>query len=221
MENLQRGGFCSTCNTIKPIAEFMRTLTHAQAKARGYSGMRRVQIESSQCKACQRKPRPPSALPAGEIQHRVGIGAMDPITAQYILNKRRARAVIKRKFAGAQQAQRKWARQLADLIKPMSAHITSVDNWLRYQAKTGNPPDAPSMVFMAEYLAFLRKRREKIKYDQLMHPGPVTQTTWQQFTQYPERLELWKKWDALPPNERQRTLRTPPLLATYRDNTPE
>lgn len=217
MENLQRGGFCSTCNTIKPIAEFMRTLTHAQAKARGYSGMRRVQIESSQCKACQRKPRPTSALPAGEIQHRVSIGALDPITAQYVLNKRRARAVIKRKFAGAQQAQKKWDAALRALIKPMSAHITSVDNWLRYQAKKGIPSDAPSVVFMVEYLAFLRKERERVKYEQLMRPDKITQTTWQQFTPHETRVEIWKKWDALPPDERQRTLRTPPLLATYKE----
>ena len=217
MENLQRGGFCATCNTIKPIADFMRTLTHAQAKARGYSGMRRVQIESSQCKDCQRKPRPPSKLPAGEIQHRVSIGALDPITAKNILAKRHARAVIKRKVAGAVQAQRNWAKELGGVLRPMSAHIVGVDNWLRYQARKGTPPEAPSMVFMAEYLAQLRRERDRIKTDQLMNPGPPPHQAWQQYTPYETRLELWKKWDALPPDERQRTIHTPPLLATYKE----
>ena len=218
MENLQRGGYCSACNTIKPIAEFMRTLTHAQAKARGYSGMRRVEIESKLCKDCQPKPRPVSALPAGEIKHRVGIGALDPITANHVLNKRRARAALKRKVFGAQQAQKKWDADLKAVLKPMSAHIESVDNWIRYQNKKGIAPDAPSVVFMVGYLALLRRQREHIKYDHLMHPKPVTQTAWQQFTPFEERLELWKKWDEMPPDERRLMLRTPPLLATYRDN---
>lgn len=217
LENLGRGGFCSTCNTIKPIAEFMRPLTPLQAKARGYSGMRRIEVESSMCKDCQPKPRPVSKLRAGEIRQRVSQGSLDPITAKLEMNKRNARARLSRKLHRAKQAQQTWSKQLKEILAPMSAHITSVDNWLRYQAKKGVPSDAPSVVFMAEYLAELRQRREKIKYDQLMHPGPPQHQTWQQFTPHENRLEIWKKWDALPPDERQRTLRTPPLLATYKE----
>ena len=217
LESLGHGGYCSRCNTIKPIAEFMRPLSTLQAKARGYSGMRRIEVESSMCKDCQPKPRPVSKLRAAEIQQRVSQGSLDPITAKLEMTKRHARAKMSRKLHRAKQAQQTWAAQFKDVIKPMSAHIIGVDNWLRYQARKGTPPEAPSMVFMAEYLAQLRRERDRIKTDPLMNPGPPEHKAWQQYTPHETRLELWKKWDALPPEERQRTTHTPPLLATYKE----
>jgi hypothetical protein len=216
-ETLGRGAYCSRCNTIKPIAEFKRYLTNAEALSRGYAANYKVEVESSVCKACRPKPRPINKLRAGELRQRVASGDIDAVTAAHVLNKRNARAKLARKMYGAKQAQKKWDADLKALLKPMSAHITSVDNWLRYQTKKGVAPDAPSVVFMVGYLALLRRQREHIKYDQLMSPKPVTQTAWQQFTPFEERLELWKKWDALPPDERQRTTKTPPLLATYKE----
>ena len=217
LKNLGRGGYCSRCNTIKPIAEFMRPLTPLQARARGYSGLRRIEVESSMCKDCQPKPRSVSKLRAVEIRQRVSQGSLDPITANLELSKRNARARLSRKHHRAKQAQQEWAAQLKTILKPMSAHITSVDNWIRYQEKKGVAPDAPSVVFMVEYLAQLRRERERIKFDHLTQPGPPQHTAWQQFTPLPERLELWKKWDALTPEDRQTMVRTPPLLATYKD----
>ena len=221
LENLGRGGYCSRCNTIKPIAEFTRFLTNAEALARGYRANFKVEVETTTCKDCRPKPRPIGKLRAAEIRQRVSSGDLDQVTANLEMHKRHARAQLSRKVRRAKQAQQTWAKQLKEILAPMSAHITSVDNWLRYQAKKGTPPEAPSVVFMAEYLAELRQRREKIKYDQLMHPGPPPHQAWQQFTPQETRLEIWKKWDALPPDERQKTARTPPLLATYRDNTSE
>lgn len=217
LENLGHGGYCSSCNTIKPLKEFKRYLTNAEALSRGYAANYRVEVETTLCKSCRPKPRPITKLRAGEIRQRVASGDLDGVVAHSELSKRNVRAQIKRKMSSAAQARARWNVQLKALLKPMSEHIIGVDNWIRYQKKRGTPSDAPSMVFMGDYLALLRKERERIKFNQLMEPAPITNTAWQQYTPYAKRLELWKKWDEMPPDQRRLMLRTPPLLATYKE----
>lgn len=217
LPELVDGAQCKRCDAIKPLKEFTRFLTGAEARAQGYAGNYRVKVVGNVCKDCRPRRKPLSKLRAGEIRQRIDSGDVNPIAGAYEIKKRNARAKLTRQVVGTKMAHKRWLKDLREIVRPMSEHITSVDNWIRYQVKRGAPSDAPSVVFMVDYLRTLRTLRAQIKGDHLIKPKRVTATTWEQLIPRPERMELWKKWDALAPDQRHLMLRTPPRAALYRD----
>jgi hypothetical protein len=240
LENLGRGGYCSRCNTIKPIEHFTRYLTNAEAKSRGYAANYRVKVETSTCKDCRPKARPPSKLRAAELRQRVSSGDLDPITAGYIHKKRLARATISRKLGRAKQAYRTWQEQLMVLLlgewekklvdgklrnvkrkqgrndpPSLTQHIIQVDNWVRHQAKKPGATETPLYKFMVAYLEKVRHERERIKNHQLFNPGPVVATRWEELVDKALWMELRLAWADLTPEDRRGLVRVTPDLVLY------
>jgi hypothetical protein len=233
LENLGRGGYCSRCNTIKPIEHFTRYLTNAEALSRGYAANYRVKVETSTCKDCRPKARPPSKLRAAELRQRVSSGDLDEVTAGYIHRKRLARAAMSRKVGRAKQAQRVWQEQLATLVvgqkdeqtgkrkqgrndpPSMTQHIIQVDNWVRHQAKKPGATETPLYKFMVAYLEKVRHERERIKNHQLFNPGPVVATRWEELVDKVLWMELRLAWADLTPEDRRGLVRVTPDLVLY------
>lgn len=217
MDDLHHGAYCALCDSIKPIREFMRTLTPAQARARGYSGMRPVEIESTMCKDCQPKPRPISKLSAGEIRQRVSQGAIDALAANLEMSRRHARAALKRKVFSAQQVQKRWQGEVRALLKGLSAEIVSTANQWRYRTKTLGE-SGPHVDFLEYYVALLRRVRRETLDAHFMRPRPVAETRWEQVFDFSTRMEVRRKWQALSVEDRERLRKKMPALAVYRDD---
>ena len=230
LDSLSDGAVCPECNDIKPLKEFTRFLTRAEALSRGYVANVRVKVETKLCKSCQPKARPPSKLRAGELRQRVSSGDLDPITAALIHKKRLARAKISRKLKRGEQSERVWKEQLMTLLAgpkdkgkrqqgrtappSMTQHIIQVDNWVRYSEKQGKT-NTPLYQFMVAYLEKVRHERERIKNRQEFNPAKVTATRWEELVSKDLWLSLRRAWNDLTPEDRRGLVRVTPDLVMY------
>lgn len=83
---------CPKCGQIKPLREFNRPLTKAQAAYRGFANNHTVYIESKFCRPCQPGRYKPSKMSPKEIRRAAYNGRVSPQRAQIDLEKREMRA---------------------------------------------------------------------------------------------------------------------------------
>ena len=113
---------CPKCQRTLPLLRFNRPLTTAQAIARGYSGQRKVFVESKWCAKCQpgsRYKARSKAATGKQIKDAAHHGRISKTAAQALLAKMAAAksfaSATARRRVGTAQDVAKWEARLAEL----------------------------------------------------------------------------------------------------------
>lgn len=204
-----KAALCVACKQIKPLAEFKRYLSRAQARARGYSGNARVEIESSMCKGCQPRTKGLGELTTKEIHNRVSFGELHTALANAELEKRKTKATINRKVATkaawitAKTAP--WTEVMAGLRKELASTQQQEKH-----VKTAWPD--LQLTFFLEYKLLLTQLRERMKFAWKGKGEPPKHMHWENYVDWEERIRIQRLWEAMPHDYRKRA-RLPALAA--------
>ena len=201
---------CATCKSIKPLAEFKRNLSRAQARARGYSGNAPVEIESSMCKACQPRAKGLSELTTKEIHNRVNSGDLYARIANAELEKRKTKATINRQMATSAAWRTAKTAPWTEVMAGIRKELASTQQQEKH-VKTAWPE--LDLTFFLEYKLVLTQTRERIKFMWQGKGLPPQHMQWENYIEWEERLRIKRLWEALPPEYRKRARL--PSLATH------
>lgn len=202
---------CKKCGESKPLATFKRTLTRAQALARGYKGERLVTIESSMCKPCQPRKRKLTELTAKELQNRVAHNDISVLDKRLILEERKRMHVVNSAIATRNRWLQTWARELRSILKPLKAEIASASAQARYADKKGQ---MERQGFFAMYDTALRQQLARIELDYKRNPRRVTSSRWEEMLDKNTAPDMRDAWAELPIEDR--ALVKIPALVLYR-----
>jgi hypothetical protein len=204
---------CKKCGESKPLADFKRKLTRAQALARGYKGERLVTIESSMCKPCQPRKRKLTELTAKELQNRVAHNDISVLDKRLILEERKRMHVVNSAIATRNRWVKTWARELRSILKPLKAEIASASAQARYADKKGQ---MERQGFFAMYDSTLRQQLARIELDYARNPRRVTSSAWEELVDKYTASDIREAWGELPLEDR--ALVKTPALVLYRGN---
>jgi hypothetical protein len=191
---------CAKCRRIRPIAEFKRTLTKAQSKARGYMGSVALVIESSMCRECQPRLKDVQHLTRQELHNRVSAGDLNPEVAQALVAKRKKaastaqRTAAKRAWDSARTEP--WATPLGDA----NAELTRLRQQEKYVKKT----TALDLTFFVEYKLLLTATIARMKFEKMRSAKEPQFLDWQGFIDAPTYAKMFSLWESLPIEYRQR-----------------
>jgi hypothetical protein len=202
---------CKKCSESKPLADFKRRLTRAQALARGYKGERLVTIESSMCKPCQPRKRKLTELTAKELQNRVAHNDISVLDKRLILEERKRMHVVNSAIATRNRWVETWARELRSILKPLKAEIASASAQARYADKKGQ---MERQEFFAMYDSTLRQQLARIELDYARNPRRVTSSRWEEMLDKNTAPDMRDAWGGLPIEDR--ALVKIPALVLYR-----
>jgi len=201
---------CATCKSIKPLAEFKRRLSRAQARARGYAGNVPVEIESSMCKDCQPRTRGLRELTAKEMQNRVNAGDLYAPLANAELEKRKIKAAINRQMATSAAWAAARTAPWTGIMAALRTELAAIQQQEKHVKKAW--PDL-DLTFFLEYKLMLSQLRERMKFLWQGKGLPPEHTQWEDYIAWEERLRIKQLWEDLPPEYRKRARL--PRLATY------
>ena len=199
---------CKKCGEDKPLADFKRQLSRAQALAKGYKGDFLVTIESSMCKPCQPRKRKLTELSAKELQNKVTSGDISELDKRLILEKRNAETPVKRAMSTRKRWLKEWGAELYELLKPMQDEIESVERQCRY-ARVGKHEE--QVVFFEWYAQTLRQQKAKIELEYEKNPRRVTSSRFDELLDPELTSDVREGWRAIPLDERMR-LKQPALV---------
>ena len=202
---------CKKCSESKPLADFKRRLTRAQALARGYKGERLVTIESSMCKPCQPRKRKLTELTAKELQNRVAHNDISVLDKRLILEERKRMHVVNSAIATRNRWLQTWARELRSILKPLKAEIASASAQARYADSKGQ---MERQEFFAMYDSTLRQQLARIELDYKRNPRRVTSSRWEEMLDKNTAPDMRNAWGELPIEDR--ALVKIPALVLYR-----
>jgi len=202
---------CKKCSESKPLADFKRRLTRAQALARGYKGERLVTIESSMCKPCQPRKRKLTELTAKELQNRVAHNDISVLDKRLILEERKRMHVVNSAIATRNRWVETWARELRSILKPLKAEIASASAQARYADRKGQ---MERQEFFAMYDSTLRQQLARIELDYKRNPRRVTSSRWEEMLDKNTAPDMRNAWGGL--SIEDRALVKIPALVLYR-----
>ena len=112
---------CSKCKQIKPSKEFKRRLSLAQTRAvlRNPNATTNYIADSTMCKSCQPKLKPPRLLTNKEIRNRITDGDLRRGLGEAILAKRKETLPKRR----SKVMKERWQKVKNEPIKQLKAHI--------------------------------------------------------------------------------------------------
>lgn len=199
------GGYCSKCNTIKPLKAFTRLLTFAESKRRGYVGNHRVEVIDSLCKPCQPKRIRRERMTRNQIHNAVDAGDMGLFDAEMLLRKRDMQATEgKRRGAFSRWAkarQKRWAPRIFQLNKDMAT--------LHQQEKNGRINGNQAIVdYAVRYKQVLNNIRYRMRKDcDILEMEPPED--WRTLIKPQEMEDIKALWLAMPNRHR---MKIPALL---------
>lgn len=202
---------CTACRKIKPIKEFRRYLTPAEARYRGYSGNRRIEIESEKCGEC-RLPRrsKPEEFTTPELMDKAAKGYISPVTANAIAADRQRRATSAMRTG----ANNRWS---AVRIKQWDALIEAIDEELhavRQQAKYARAKRRPEVItFASDYAQILVRVRADFKLARRRTSRSPEHDRWQSYVTPRERNIISALWNDIPFKLREAGMRAPMAFA--------
>lgn len=204
---------CAKCNRCLPPSMFKRYFTPAEAKYRGYSGERRVQIETENCSDCRLRRRThPNAFTSSELRRKaargeINEGLVKSITTRRDLDARRTMAAAATKRWDL-EVQRPW-REMLDEIR----HEVRVVTHQRKHAATRGKEGQRSVVlaYTHAYLDLLRRLRADLTLTMRRTKIKAGDTRWQDHATHQEKEGIARLWGAIEPNHAAK-MRPPALF---------
>jgi hypothetical protein len=199
---------CTACRKIKPLKEFRRYLTPAEARYRGYSGNRRIEIESEKCGAC-RLPRrsKPEEFTTPELMDKAAKGYISPVTANAIAADRQRRATSAMRTG----ANNRWSavriKQWDALIDAINAELHDVRQQAKYAREKGDRPKV--VTFASDYAKILVRVRADFKLERRRTSRSPEHDRWQSYVTPRERNIIAALWNDIPFKLREAGMRAP------------
>jgi len=214
------GALCPSCQVVKPMTQFMRRLSRAQAMARGYAGNVLVDVESSLCKSCQPKRKPPSKLSNKELLSRVSTGDLNKFTYDLTIKRRHAEAKAEQRRAAYTRWEKVRAKPWMYLVQEMNREITAVKHQRYYADKRGVPDLLAFAIFYENELVKLRAwlrmcARTKTKKSD----APPEHMWWPRYVEPDIKDQVRVLWEAIPVDRRMGT-RMPLIFQTNKAPDP-
>ncbi len=220
-------GLCTSCREIKPIKAFKRTLTRAQAKAWGYAGNHRYETISKLCQSCQPRKRWLEELTPTQIGWMVKHGAVDPVTAQAVLDKRDRDKNAKKSAAVHKRWQSiralAWLSIVAEQLRPLIKVVNVQTFRARRKFAAAWPEDKPRyqplVAFFQRYQYVLWAVRGTIEFKAKTAPKMPESYEWRTYMKPEFKQELQDLWDAIDPSVKLYYL-LPDALSDRPDRSP-
>ncbi len=207
---------CAKCNRCLPPDKFKRAMTPAEAKYRGYSGARKVFIETQHCADCRpRRRRLPESFTTPELKRKAERGEISPIVAKGIADKRQRRALAEQKAAANKRWDIATAKTWEPLIDALRAEVHAVTQQRKYARTKAKGTSATAQAahieaFAETYLDLLRRIRAE--FTLAMRSAKLkAEKSWQEYVTPEERTHLAALWSVIEPNVASR-LRVPAVF---------
>jgi len=205
---------CTRCAAEKPASEFKRRLTREQSKAKGYSGERRVEVETTLCKACQPKRTPFKRMSKKALHNAVAAGDISQLMANLILQEREDNRIPN----AARKTKERWHNAYTQAWKGV-IHVLSKEVYhIRDQQKHAKITGHLSRLHYADtYLEVLNKLRGRLRIKAAKPEAAPHSIYWQDHTTTEEVDKVRDAWVAIPFELRTkgRGMRQP-LILTHR-----
>lgn len=216
---LQKTALCPACGSVKPLKDFQRAMTPAEAKYRGYSGQRQVIIETEKCGACRLpRRRKPESFTTAELQRKARAGEIPQLLADNIAQQRtieareNQRAAVKRRWDKAVVAQ--WQV----LVDDINAELHDVRQQQRY-ARTKPKTHTKVLAYAKGYCDLLTKLRAELKIALRKGTKKPEHERWQDYLTTYERNIVSALWHDIEFKLRDSGLRPPHAFAMDRTST--
>lgn len=151
---------CKKCGEDREIALFKYKLSKAEARARGYSGERLVELEGKTCNLCKPQPRALSAKRNAELRQMVDAGDLNELKYEQIINARAEKASIRKAQAKKRYWEKLHAVEWADHTKQLRHEIKLVTNQCENAMRNGAPKIE---VFARAYLKVLMRIQAQLQ----------------------------------------------------------
>lgn len=205
---------CTRCAQEKPSSEFKRRLTREQSKAKGYSGARRVEVETTLCRACQHKRTPFKRMSKKALTNAVTAGDLSQLMMNLILQEREEN----RKPNAARKTKERWHEAYSNAWRDVIAVLSKEVYHIRDQQKHAKITGHESRLHYADtYLDVLNKLRARLRIKAAKPEAAPHSTYWQDHTTPDEVDKVREAWTGIPFELRTkgRGMRQP-LILTHR-----
>lgn len=199
-------GLCPACSKTKPFKEFTKWLTKAQAASRGFTGERRVLVESKLCKDCQPKPKSLKQCTERELKNKMAHGDVHEYIGKAILAKRKKDKIIRL----SQLSHERWNKERAKVWDAMLAAIgTEIRaqqvrlQYIKRKMPEGSERDALT-AFVVAYKDLLIVERAEVQTAKRKSEKAEPNETWKTYMRDKHRFQLIDLWNAVPLSVRAR-----------------
>lgn len=186
---------CIKCGSVKPNAQFKRTLTPMQAASRGYTNDRPVWYHSMVCLSCKPiKHKSLQGMTTKEIKNLKAIGKIRPLDMDDAL--RRKKEKVSRTASRA--TKRRWVKARRPVWQPLIQEISAEIIAIRQQGKHFQKvmPDTHDHEFFATYMTMLLGLRQELKHRKATGMA-LTYLRWQDYLSFDQVDDLMLRWQGL------------------------
>lgn len=212
---------CNKCRQIYPLSAFKRALTPAEARYQGYSGQRKVEIDTEHCKHCRPKRRTKlEQFTTAELKRMAERGDVNEIRVNAIEKARKEQALAVQTGAVRRRWDERRLKVWAQLLEGVQHEITALHQQKKYAKRVGN---MLMLAYCEGYMDILHRLRADLKLAYRRNRDRFEADTWQGFLLPHEVEEIVRLWSALPINKRNAGMRPPGALALRPEkvDTPE
>lgn len=213
---------CAKCNRVLPTDAFKRFMTPAEMRYRGYSGNRKVLIETKHCKDCRPRRRvSPESFKTHELKQKAARGEISPVIANAIEKVRTEKARARMRSA----ATARWDKvklaaydALLDGLREEILAVTQQRKHARHRPGAGTTPANTTQAILTycdTYLTVLRRLRADLTLAARRLDFKVEHENWQGYLTHEERQTVAQAWAGIEPNKAA-SMRAPAALAVDR-----
>jgi hypothetical protein len=219
---------CPKCRQDKPRSAFKRYLTPAEAKYRGYSGERRVQIETRNCDECRpRRRKNIESFTTAELKKKAKRGEISPVLAALVEKNRTAQALAAQTAAANKRWEQVRLGQWKAYIEEVTKEIRGVMQQRKHARRTceGNPDPAvlkkaaPIIAYCDGYLDILQRLKADLFLTMRRGNLKAPTTAWTDAVTAAEKTQVAALWSAIEPNKAAQ-MKKPAIYASYRFGVP-
>lgn len=213
---------CAKCNRVLEASAFRRYLTPAEAKARGYTGNRKVLIETAHCKDCRpRRRTKPESFTTAELKKKLKRGEIQAPLVAAIEKTRTAKAHARMKAAVVARWDKTKMSKYQALLAALREEIHAVTQQRKHaRGRAASAPMAQSVeVYADTYLGILRRLRADLTIAGRRLDFKVEHERWQEYLTHQEKHTIAAAWGRINPNK-SASMRPPGAFATDRLTRP-
>jgi hypothetical protein len=154
--------YCSSCSTIKPIADFKRraTLSESRNWTKNPNLKRAITYEGKLCNNCHRR-RKPSELSPEELRKRMVNEGANPLKIQAQVEAHYAKGKESRRQKQTKARAERYEAQYNAMLKDTAEKLRKTSEHLRYVKRSNKPEER--IESLEEIVRNLRTQRDQIK----------------------------------------------------------
>ncbi len=207
---LVSAALCPECKEIKPLKEFQRYLTPAEAHRRGYHAGAKVLIETTKCRACNPAPRHKlEEHTAAELKRLKEQQAVRTVEANAIISTKQRGALSAQRAAQKERWDKVRRQQWGVVMEGLAKEIDDVRQQMNYAERKGH---RRVVLFAEGYTGILKKVLSAMKIDQRNTKRHPPFDRWQEYVSQYDRNIVAVLWNDIEPQQRLAKLRQPQLF---------